>query len=75
MASRARMHAQFLVDADGSTTAVVLPLDDFRALVERLEELEDLQLIEQRKSESCIDIASVEELLARLETDLETRRS
>lgn len=55
---------QFLVDADGRKTAVVLQIDDFRALVERLEELEDLRLIEERKSEPRLDIASLEDLLA-----------
>jgi len=65
------MNAQFLVDADGHRTAVVLPLADFRALVERLEELEDLQTIAERKTEPTIAIASLEELLARLDTDPE----
>jgi hypothetical protein len=66
------MNAQFLVDADGHRTAVVLPLADFRALVERLEELEDLQTILERKSEPAIAIASLEELLACLDTDTKT---
>lgn len=61
------MNTQFLVDADGQKTAVVLSIQDFRALVERLEELEDLQLIEERKSEPSIAIASLEDLLARAE--------
>lgn len=63
------MHTQFLVDIDGRKTAVVLPIDDFRALVERLEELEDLRLIEERRSEPRLDIASLEDLLARVETE------
>ena len=63
------MNTQFLVDADGRKTAVVLPIDDFRALVERLEELEDLRLIEERKSEPRIDISSLEDLLARVEAE------
>jgi len=58
------MNAQFLIDADGNKTAVVLPIDVFRALVGRLEELEDLQLIEERKSEPRIAVASLEDLLA-----------
>jgi hypothetical protein len=33
------MNTQFLVDADGRKTAVVLSIGDFRALIERLEEL------------------------------------
>ncbi|MCK6555645.1 hypothetical protein L6Q96_13865 [Candidatus Binatia bacterium] len=61
------MNAQFLIDSEGHKTAVVLPIDEFRALVERLEELEDLQLIEERKSEPRIAIASLEDLLARVD--------
>ena len=63
------MNTQFLVDTEGRKTAVVLSIDDFRALIERLEELEDLRLIEERKSESRIDIPSLEALLARVEAE------
>ncbi len=61
------MTPQFLVDANGDRTAVVLALQDFRALVERLEELEDLRLIEERKTEPPIPISSLEDLLADVE--------
>ena len=61
------MTTQFLVDTDVQKTAVVLSIQDFRALVERLEELEDLQLIEKRKSEPSITISSLEDLLNRAE--------
>ena len=61
------MAPQFLVDANGQRTAVVLPLQDFRALVERLEELEDLRLIEERKNEPTIPISSLDDLLADIE--------
>jgi len=63
------MNTQFLVDADGRKTAMVLPIEEFRTLIERLEELEDLRLIEERKSEPRIDIASLEDLLARVEAE------
>jgi hypothetical protein len=63
------MNTQFLVDTAGRKTAVVLSIDDFRALIERLEELEDLRLIEERKSESRIDTPSLEALLARVEAE------
>jgi hypothetical protein len=52
------MNAQFLVDPEGHKTAVVLPIEDFCALVERLEELEDFRLIEERKSEPRIAVGS-----------------
>lgn len=61
------MTPQFLVDANGQRTAVVLPLQDFRSLVERLEELEDLRLIEERKGEPTIPISFLEDLLADVE--------
>lgn len=58
------MTPQFLVDAAGHKTAVVLPIEDFRSLLERLEELEDLKLIEERQSEPSITIESLEQLHA-----------
>ena len=64
------MNTQFLVDTEGRKTAVVLSIDDFRALIERLEELEDLRLIEERRSEPRIDVASLEDLLACAEADV-----
>ena len=63
MKSGEGVNPQYLVDADGQKTAVVLPIEDFRALVERLEELEDLELIESRKSEPRISVSSLEDLL------------
>ena len=69
------MNAQFLVDAEGHKTAVVLSIEDFRALVERLEELEDLRLIEERKSEPRLAISSLEELLASLDAADQPERS
>lgn len=58
------MNIQFLVNATGHKTAVVLPIEDFRTLLDRLEELEDLRLIEERKSEPCIAIESLGQLIA-----------
>ena len=63
------MNTRFLIDADGQKTAIVLSIRDFRALLERLEDLEDLQLIEERKSEPSIAISSLEDLLTRDEAD------
>ena len=63
------MNTRFLIDADGQKTAIELSIRDFRALLERLEELEDLQLIEERKSEPSIAISSLEDLFTRAEAD------
>jgi hypothetical protein len=37
------LHPQFLTDPDGTRRCVVLPLAEFDALIERLEDLEDIQ--------------------------------
>ena len=63
------MATQFLVDTNGRRTAVVLPLQDFLALVERLEELEDLRLVEERRNEPSIPVSSLEDLLADVKAD------
>ena len=63
------MNTQFLVDADGHKTAVVLPIKSYIALVERLEELEDLRLLEQRQTEPRIAIESLEQLHALVEVE------
>ncbi len=63
------MNPQFLTDAQGHKTAVVLPIEEFRALVDYLEDLEDRNLIEARKSEPRIAIASLEELLGHVDAE------
>lgn len=63
------MNTQFIIDTEGRKTAVVISIEDFHALIERLEELEDLRLIEERKSESRIEVPSLEALLANVETE------
>ncbi len=63
------MTTQFLVDTNGRRTAVVVPLQDFLALVERLEELEDFRLVEERKNEPSIPVFSLKDLLADVEAD------
>jgi hypothetical protein len=63
------MNTQFLVDSSGHKTAVVLPIEDYRALLDYLEELEDLHLIEERQAEPRIAIDSAEVLHALLETE------
>ena len=36
------LHPQFLTDPDGKRLSVLLPLAEYEALIERLEDLEDL---------------------------------
>ncbi len=59
----AKIRAKFLVDRDGKKTAVVLPLQHYRRL---MEDLHDLSVIAERRSEPTIGLA---ELKRRLRAD------
>jgi predicted DNA-binding protein len=37
------LHPQFLTDADGKRLSVLLPIAEYEALIERLEDMEDLE--------------------------------
>jgi len=60
---------QFIVDEKGRAKAVVLPIDEYKRLLERLGDAEDLALIEERRSEPDVFLSSVDELNALLPGD------
>jgi hypothetical protein len=60
MSTAQDLHPQFVTDATGKKTAVLLPIEEYRLL---LEDLEDLAAIIQRRGEATI---SHSELLANL---------
>ncbi len=55
-----KMREQYIVDERGKRTAVVLPIDDYRRL---LEDVHDLAVVAERRDEPTI---SLEELKRRL---------
>ena len=57
------MTTRFIVDESGNKTAVILPLEDYEEL---LEDIHDLTVIAERKSEPSINL---EELKKRLKAD------
>ena len=57
------MSAQYIVDEQGQRTAVVLPLKEYQAM---LEDLEDLAAVAERREEAAV---SHDELLAKLKAD------
>lgn len=59
----AKLHEQFIVDQNGKKTAVVIPLKDYKQL---MEDLHDLSVVAERHHESTI---SLDELKKRLATD------
>ncbi len=44
-----KVNPQFITDNDGKKIAVVLPIKDFKAMMEELEELEDIKLYDEAK--------------------------
>jgi hypothetical protein len=43
------LHPQYITDNEGKKISVVLPIKDFNAMMEDLEELEDIQLYDEAK--------------------------
>ena len=44
------VHPQFITDSDGNKISVVLPVKEFEALLEELEEMEDVRLYDEAKA-------------------------
>jgi hypothetical protein len=43
------IHPQYITDNTGKKISVVLPMKDFKAIMEELEELEDIKLYDEAK--------------------------
>ena len=45
------VHPQYIIDANGQKTLVVIPVKEFEALLEELEESDDIKLYDEAKKE------------------------
>lgn len=45
------IHPQYITDNTGKKISVILPLKEFDAIIEELEELEDIRLFDEAKKE------------------------
>ena len=45
------VHPQYIKDANGKKSLVILPVKEFDTIIEELEELEDIKLYDQAKKE------------------------
>lgn len=43
------VHPQYITDSTGKKISVILPMKDFKAIMEELEELEDIKLYDEAK--------------------------
>ena len=46
------IHPQYIKDADGNKSLVILPASEFEILMEELEKIEDIKLYDQAKKEN-----------------------
>lgn len=44
------VHPQYITDKTGKKISVVLPLEEFKSIIEELEELEDIRLYDEAKT-------------------------
>lgn len=45
------INPQFITDTNGKKLSVILPMEDFNAIMEKLEEQEDIELYDKAKKE------------------------
>lgn len=45
------VHPQFIIDAEGNKISVILPVKEFEALLEELDEMEDIRLYDEAMKE------------------------
>ncbi len=57
---------KYITDNSGKKTAVILPLKDFKAILEELEELEDIKLYDEAKKANEASFAA-EDVFKRIE--------
>jgi hypothetical protein len=57
---------KYITDNSGKKTAVILPIKDFKAIIEELEELEDIKLYDEAKKANEASYAA-EDVFKRIE--------
>ena len=60
-----KLHAQYIVDTKGRRRAVQLPFNEFRRLVDLIEDLEDLAYLKAHRRDKLIPMAKVHASLKR----------
>lgn len=45
------IHPQYIKDSSGQESLVILPINEFNALIKQLEEMEDIKLYDESKKE------------------------
>ncbi|MFS2185688.1 hypothetical protein ACCC92_03380 [Mucilaginibacter sp. Mucisp84] len=62
------VHPQFITDDRGEKLSVVLPIAEFKSIMEELEELEDIRLYDEAKASDTEPGLSMEEAFKQIES-------
>ncbi len=46
------LHAQYIVDGSGKRVSVVLPVKDYKTMLDKIEELEDIRMYDEGKAKN-----------------------
>jgi hypothetical protein len=65
------IHPQYIKDADGNKSLVVLPAKEFDTMIEELEELEDIHLYDDAKKNDTGERVPMEEAFRTIEANRE----
>jgi PHD/YefM family antitoxin component YafN of YafNO toxin-antitoxin module len=66
------IHPQYIKDADGNKSLVVLPAKEFDTMMEELEELEDIRLYDDAKKNDTGERVPMEEAFSMVEANRES---
>lgn len=62
------VHPQYITDDKGKKLSVVLPIAEFKSIMEELEELEDIRLYDEAKASDTEPGLSMEEAFKQIES-------
>jgi hypothetical protein len=65
------IHPQYIKDADGNKSLVVLPAKEFDIMMEELEELEDIRLYDDAKKNDTGERVPMDEAFSMIEANRE----
>ena len=60
------LHPEFIIDEKKQTKAVILPLEEWKKILEEIEELEDIRAFDEAKADDKDEIIPFEEAIKEL---------
>ena len=68
------VHPQFITDAEGNKISVILPVKEFEALLEELEDMEDIRLYDEAIKEDDGESIPLDEAIKMIEEERKIKK-